>query len=92
MKRLISVIAVLLVLVFAGATVFAADQASGGKAQATCPILAGQIDKSLYADYEGKRVYFCCAGCKDDFNKDPAGYIKKMEEQGIVLEKTPAAK
>jgi YHS domain-containing protein len=92
MNRLISVIAVLLVLVFAGATVFAADQASVGKAQATCPILAGTIDKSLYADYEGKRVFFCCAGCKDDFNKDPAGYIKKMEDQGIVLEKTPAAK
>ena len=92
MKRLISVIAVLLVLVFAGTTVFAAEQTSAGKAQTTCPILAGKIDKSLYADYEGKRVYFCCAGCKDDFNKDPAGYIKKMEDQGIVLEKTPAAK
>jgi len=92
MKRLISMIAVLLVLTFAGATVFAAEQASGGKAQTTCPILAGQVDKSLYADYEGKRVFFCCASCKDDFNKDPAGYIKKMEDQGIVLEKTPAAK
>ena len=92
MKRLISVMAVLLVLAFAGVTVFAADPTSGGKAQVTCPILAGKIDKSLYADHEGRRVYFCCASCKDDFDKDPAGYIKKMEDQGIVLERTPAAK
>jgi len=92
MKRFFSVFAVLLVVVFAAVTVLAADPAAQGKAQTTCPVLAGKIDKSLYTDYEGKRVYFCCASCKDDFMKDPGGYIKKMEDQGVVLEKTPGAK
>ena len=60
------------------------------KAQTTCPIMGGKIDKNVFADYEGKRVYFCCAGCVAEFKKDPATHVKAMEDQGIVLEKTPA--
>jgi YHS domain-containing protein len=57
--------------------------------QTTCPVLGNKIDKSLYADYKGKRVYFCCAGCVDEFKKDPEKYIKKLEDAGVTLEKTP---
>jgi len=59
------------------------------KHQTICPIEGGKIDKKLFADYDGKRVYFCCAMCPPVFNKDPAKYIKKMEDQGITLDKTP---
>lgn len=59
------------------------------KVQTTCPIEGGKIDKSMYADAQGQRVYFCCADCKAKFNADPAKYIKQMEDQGMVLEKTP---
>ena len=58
--------------------------------QTTCPVLGGKINKDLYADYQGKRVYFCCAGCADEFKKDPAKYVKKLEDAGVTLEKTPA--
>ena len=58
-------------------------------AQTTCPITSSKIDKSVYVDYQGKRVYFCCTDCKAKFNADPAKYIKQMEDKGIVLEKTP---
>ncbi len=92
MKRLFSVIAVSLVLALTAAPALAVDQAAQGKAQTTCPVLAGKIDKSVYEDYQGKRVYFCCDACKKDFLKDPAGYIKKLEDEGVVLEKTPTAK
>lgn len=63
-----------------------------GKAQTLCPIMGGPIDKTAYVDYEGKRVYFCCNGCKSEFLKDPKKYIQKMESQGIVLEKVPEGK
>ena len=63
-----------------------------GKAQTLCPIMGGPIDKTAYVDYEGKRVYFCCTGCKSEFLKDPKKHIQKMESQGIVLETTPAGK
>ncbi len=61
-----------------------------GKAQTTCPVMGGKIDKKIFADHEGKRVYFCCDACPETFKKDPAKYIKKLEDDGVVLEKTPA--
>jgi YHS domain-containing protein len=27
-------------------------------------------------------VYFCCPGCIETFKKDPAKYLKKMQEAG----------
>jgi YHS domain-containing protein len=32
--------------------------------------------KKAYADYKGNRYFFCCAGCKPDFEKNPAKYAK----------------
>jgi YHS domain-containing protein len=81
---------VLLAGLSVGTMGFDVQSFAAGRAQATCPVLGGAIDKSVYADYKGKRIYFCCAGCISDFNKDPEGYIKKLEKEGVVLEKTPA--
>ena len=59
------------------------------KNQTTCPVMGGEIDKSVYADHEGKRVYFCCASCLAEFNKIPEKYVKKLEDEGVILEKVP---
>ena len=64
---------------------------SASTAQTTCPVMGGAINRSLYADHDGRRVYFCCAACVDTFKADPEKYIKKLEDQGVVLEKVPAA-
>lgn len=61
------------------------------KTQTTCPILGGKIDKKVHADYNGKRVYFCCAGCIEQFKKEPDKYLKKLEAEGVVPEPTPAS-
>jgi YHS domain-containing protein len=58
-------------------------------AQTICPVMGGKINKAIFADYQGKRVYFCCGGCPAVFAKDPAKYVKMMEDKGIVLDKTP---
>lgn len=60
--------------------------------QTKCPVLDGPIDKKVFVDYKGKRVYFCCAGCEKEFNKDPNKYLKKMEADGVKLENTPKSK
>lgn len=60
-------------------------------AQTTCPLMGGKIDKKHFADHDGKRVYFCCPGCQAPFKKDPAKYIKKLEDKGVTLDKTPVA-
>jgi YHS domain-containing protein len=35
------------------------------------------------AEYQGKTYYFCCAGAKDKFLKDPAQYTQAMPEAGV---------
>ena len=57
------------------------------KIQTECPIMGGKINKDIFVDYEGKRVYFCCAGCEESFKKDAPKYIKQMEGKGITLTK-----
>ena len=62
-----------------------ADQATEVKelkAQETCPVMGGKIQKDLYEDYEGNRVYFCCEGCEKDFLRKPKHYLAKMKANG----------
>jgi YHS domain-containing protein len=61
-----------------------------GAPQQSCPITGEKIDKSVYVDYQGKRVYFCCAACKPAFLKEPGKYLKEMADKGVVLEPSPA--
>ena len=48
--------------------------------QTTCPVMGGAIDKELFVEYKGKKVYFCCAGCEEQFNKEPEKYIAKLPQ------------
>ncbi len=81
MKKLIISITVIFIfsLTLAGAA-FA-------KEQVNCPVMGGKINKEIYADHDGKRVYFCCAMCIDTFKKDSAKYFKKLENEGVSLAK-----
>jgi ribulose 1,5-bisphosphate carboxylase large subunit-like protein len=56
-------------------------------AQKTCPIVGGAINKKLYVDYKGKRIYACCQGCVDAIKKDPDAAIKKLNKLGEKPEK-----
>lgn len=60
--------------------------------QTTCPVMGGKINKDLYVDHDGKRIYMCCKGCTAPLKKDPQKYIKKLEEDGVVLDRVPSAK
>ncbi len=48
--------------------------------QKTCPVMGGAINKELYTEYKGKKVYFCCPGCKEKFEKEPDKYISKLPQ------------
>ena len=60
------------------------------KAQVNCPVMGGPANKSFYADHNGKRVYFCCGACLSSFKADPDKYMKKLADEGVQLEDTPA--
>jgi len=48
--------------------------------QKVCPVMGGKINKELYTEYKGKKVYFCCPGCKEKFEKEPDKYISKLPQ------------
>ena len=47
--------------------------------QKKCPVMGGDIDKEVFTDYKGRRVYFCCAGCEKKFAEDPEKYLEKIK-------------
>ena len=61
----------------------------GKGTQEYCPVMGNKVNKEIYTDYNGKRVYFCCSGCIDTFKKDPEKYMEKMKEAGVTLESAP---
>ena len=78
-----------LILATVIAVLFALPFSVYAKAQETCPLMGGKINKNIYVDHGGKRVYFCCQGCVAPFKKDPDKYVKKLESEGVELEKVP---
>jgi YHS domain-containing protein len=38
--------------------------------------IAKATKDGMFADYKGRRYFFCCAGCPDAFKKDPAKFSK----------------
>lgn len=82
MKRLL--LAAIVLLLVSPCMVYSAQKEL--KPQTQCPVMGEKIDKKVYVDYQGQRVYFCCPACKDTFLKDPEKYFAKFEKAGVLLE------
>ena len=53
----------------------------GDVEQKMCPVLADMpIDKNIWVEYQGKKVYFCCADCKAKFQKEPEKYLANLPQ------------
>jgi YHS domain-containing protein len=48
--------------------------------QTTCPIMGQPINKDVFVEHKGKKVYFCCPGCEQKFQADPEKYIAKLPQ------------
>ncbi len=48
--------------------------------QTTCPVMGGAINKAIFAEYKGKKVYLCCSPCKEKFEAEPEKYIAKLPQ------------
>ena len=66
-------------------------EASTCKPQTLCPVMGGKVDKAIFTDIDGCRVYFCCGECVETFKKDPAKYLKVIKDNGETPEKVPAS-
>ena len=43
--------------------------------------LGGDMGEPFVFEYKGQEMKLCCKSCKKDFDKDPAKYIKKMQDE-----------
>ena len=92
MKKTITAIALVASLALSVVPALAVSAHAGHKApakpaapkkvvSAVCPVMGNKIPDVTKAAaksvYKGKTYYFCCKGCKPQFDKNPAKYIKK---------------
>lgn len=97
MQRKNLIMALLAAVVAIGMTTYAEntnaapEQAQAKKKKQThCAVMRkNPINKNLYVDVKGKRIYVCCPGCIPKIKADPDKYIKQLEAEGIELEKAP---
>jgi len=91
MKTLKNTVAMLLALSILGAPLagLAADQNAQTKTKPkpytlkTCVVSdekLGEMGDAYVFVHEGREIKLCCKGCLKDFKKEPAKFIKKIEE------------
>ncbi len=93
MRKIKTLVAVAILVGFAAAPIIAlADDAkSDAKPDAklkpyplkTCVVSGeklGEMGEAYVYKYKDREIKFCCKDCVKDFNKNPAKYIKKLEE------------
>ncbi len=82
MKRL----ALFLMIFIVSTSALGLAEESKLKPQTVCPVMGGKIDKNVYADYQGQRIYFCCPSCVESFFNEPEKYMNKLHENKVLLE------
>lgn len=59
-----------------------------GQKHFVCPVMGNQgvvSAKIEYSDYDGKRYYFCCEGCKPKFDAEPKKYVDAFNLPGNII-------
>jgi YHS domain-containing protein len=78
---------ILIGVFLAGPLAAFAGDAKGEKSKAypldTCVVSGeklGEMGKPYVFTHEGREIKLCCKNCLKDFNKEPAKYVKKIED------------
>ena len=77
MRTISMLILVMAILGCAAAPEPNAQRASINSVNVTCPVNGGAIGESHEAEkseHEGQEYFFCCRGCKEDFDAHPEKY------------------
>lgn len=85
MKSRKKIIAGLILTAFLGIGAYVALAAQ----QTICPVMGNPINKNIYTDYNGKRVYFCCPPCPSNFMRYPEAYLQRLAQIGQEPIPTP---
>ena len=91
----LTVVALTLSFLTAPLLSFAADEKKDTKAKPykleTCAVTdekLGEMGKPYVFTHEGRELKLCCKSCLKDFKKDPAKYVKKVEQAEAKAKKS----
>ena len=45
-----------------------------------------RVQRDIFVEHEGRKVYFCCQDCVEAFKKDPKSFLEKTKEQWKVID------
>ncbi len=62
------------------------------KPQTKCPIQGEEINKKVFVDAKGYRIYACCKGCLGKIKADPDKAIATIRANGEEPGKAPEPK
>lgn len=48
--------------------------------QTMCPVMGGEINKDIFVEYKGQKVYFCCKACVAKFEANPEKYVSNLPQ------------
>jgi YHS domain-containing protein len=54
--------------------------------QTICPVMGGKINKAIFTEYKGRKIYFCCPGCIANFEAEPEKYLAKLSASSVRLD------
>lgn len=60
--------------------------------QKICPVMGGKINKKLYYEYKGQKIYVCCGGCIGKIKQNPKKYLNIVKANIAKAEKAAKAK
>lgn len=46
-------------------------------ANPTCPVMGDDVDSGIYTEYRGRKIFFCCENCRDEFDERPDYYFER---------------
>ena len=95
-----TVFAAAVLTLFAAPAAFAQTQTkavpvAAKPAPLVCAVMGDKIPDvktAAFSVYKGKKYYFCCAGCKPEFEKNPAKYVKTAAAGSAVPKATKPKK
>jgi len=63
--------------------------ASRPKIQVICPVSGEPVDQDTFIDGVGKKVYFCCEGCRGKYKRNPQQYAAALANSYTYQTKCP---
>ena len=48
-------------------------------ANTICPVMGEPVDKNIFVEYNGRKIYFCCKDCVKKFEENPEKYLANLK-------------